>query len=199
MIQFDDSVPGWVRVRFDRPTEKNKLKIALLREGINLFEHIHSCSDRYRVITIESVSDSIFAAGADMNELLDLDSQSALEYSHLGQAFMNLVETCPVEVIGLVCGPCVGGGFDLALSCHRLFGTLCARFAHPGVYLGIVTGFGGTIRLAERVGDGPARQLLLTGQSISGQEAYRMGLVEQLFSSGDAMREALVKEFQFMT
>jgi enoyl-CoA hydratase len=183
---------------FSRPHEKNKLTIPFLREATRLFEDIHSETGQLRVITLESSDETIFAAGADMNELLNLDAVSAEEYSILGQNLMTLVETCPVPVISLVSGPCMGGGFDLAMSCRSIYATPKARFAHPGVYLGIITGFGGTVRLEEKAGTGPARQMILTGASISGEEAHKMGLVDELFPSFQTMSMAVRQTYQIM-
>jgi len=198
MISFTIEEPGLGRLIFSRPREKNKLTIPFLREATRLFEKIHAETGQLRVITLESSDESIFAAGADMNELLELDENSAKEYSLLGQNLMTLVETCPVPVISLVSGPCMGGGFDLAMSCRYIYATARARFAHPGVYLGIITGFGGTVRLEEKIGTGPARQMILTGSSVTGEKAYKMGLVAELFPSFQAMSRAVRQEYEII-
>lgn len=195
MISFERDPDGWGRILFTRPEQKNKFTVSFLKEATGIFQQIHSEKDSFQVISIESKADSIFAAGADMTELLQLNRRSAEEYSLLGQSLMELIEECPVPVIALVCGPCIGGGFDLALSCHSIFGTHRAVFAHPGVFLGLVTGFGGTVRLAEKIGVGPAREALLTGRSIHAEEALQLGLIDRLFHTGSQMREYITETY----
>jgi len=188
MISLTPGSPGWARLILTRSREKNKLTVPFLKRMTSLVEEILASPGTWQLITIESESDSIFAAGADMNELLALSPESAAEYARTGQTLMELIEGSPIPVIAQVCGPCIGGGFDLAMSCHQILATPEAVFAHPGVFLGIVTGFGGTVRLAEKVGQPEARQLMLTGRRIKGKEAFKMGLVHKLYSSGHAMR-----------
>jgi len=188
MIAFEEGAPGWARVILTRSKEKNKFTIPFLERMTALLQEILIEPESWQCITIESESDSIFAAGADMRELLALTPDNAGEYARRGQKLMNLIETSPIPVIALVCGHCMGGGFDLAMSCHQILATPEAVFAHPGVYIGMVTGFGGTIRLAEKIGEPAARQLLLTGRKIKGKEAKALGLVNRLHSSGNAMR-----------
>lgn len=180
------------RLVFCRPEEKNKLSTALLHElATRLDELAESPPDK---LLVHSSAEDCFAAGADMNELLLLDPLSARDYSRLGQGVMSRLERFPVPVVALVSGPCYGGAFDLALSCREIWATEAAVFCHPGAYLGIMTGFGGTVRLPERLPKAAARSMLLTGRVMAAPEAHELGLVNRLGGSlAELLDQALKK------
>ena len=134
-------------------------------------------------LTLTSASADIFAAGADIRELAILDGESAPAYAELGQELMALIAAFPVPVLALVAGPCFGGALDLALACDAIWAAENAVFCHPGIYLGIMTGFGGTVRLPARLPVRLARHMMLTGYRMPAREARRWGLVEKLFAN----------------
>jgi enoyl-CoA hydratase len=173
------------RLVLDAPQEKNKLSIAFLEDAVHQLENLD-----YRGIdqlVLHSSSKDIFAAGANMHELLALNPETAMAYAALGQRLMSLLENAPVPVTALVSGPCFGGGFDLVLACSEIWATPSAVFCHPGVFLGIMTGFGGTIRLPQRIPPHMARWMLLTGYRMKADEAQKLGLVDRMFLDYDKM------------
>jgi enoyl-CoA hydratase len=130
-----------------------------------------------------------FSVGADLNEIRSLTGPAALEFSLLGQSLMNSIAEFPTPVIAAISGHCMGGGFDLALACHRRIATPHAVFGHRGAALGLITGWGGTQRLPLLIGKGQALELLTAAEKIGGQRAFEIGLVELL--AEDPVVEAL--------
>ena len=180
---------SWGRVVLSAPETRNMLSIRFLKSLKSLLVRI--AADQLEILSIESSSDHIFAAGADMNELLDLDPQKALLYAGLGQSVMDLIEHFNAPVFALVSGPCMGGGFDLALACGTVWVAENAVFCNPGAALGLITGFGGTVRLTRRIPPPMARHMLLTGYRLGAREALSLGLASRLFPSRSAMLAGL--------
>jgi len=118
-----------------------------------------------------------FSVGADLNEISSLRAAEALEFAKMGQGLMGLIADFPAPVYAAVSGYCMGGGLDLALACGFRVGALNAIFAHRGAALGLVTGWGGTQRLARVIGRGPAQQLFTSGDKLHAGAALEIGLV----------------------
>ena len=121
-----------------------------------------------------------FSAGADLAEIAALTGPDAYQFSLLGQALMTAIENFPAPVYAAVNGYCMGGGFDLALACHRRFASRDAVFGHRGAALGLITGWGGTQRLPRLIGKGKALELLVAAEKQHAPEALRIGLVDTL-------------------
>jgi len=117
-----------------------------------------------------------FVAGADIKEMMDLDSEKAHEFATLGQGVFNMIEDLPVPVIAAVNGFALGGGTELAMSCDIRIASEAAKFGQPEVSLGVIPGFGGTQRLPRLVGPGKAMELIFTGDIISSKAALEIGL-----------------------
>lgn len=173
----------------DAPLQKNKLSIALLEQLRGALQAARNTRG-LRALALLSAAPDIFAAGADMRELLKLNPTTAVDYAALGQSVMDELAAFPVPSYALVAGPCFGGGFDLAMACQRRWSTSDAVFCHPGAFLGIVTGFGGTVRLPQLLPPRFARQMLLTGQRLKGIDAFRLGFAERCFGDHRAMIHA---------
>lgn len=126
-----------------------------------------------------------FVAGADIAELRSKSATEAYALARKGQDVFRRFETSPKPVIAAVNGFALGGGCELAMSCHVRIASEGAKFGQPEVKLGILPGYGGTQRLTRLVGRGRALQLLLTGEMIDAQEAYRIGLVNKVAGSAE--------------
>ncbi len=146
-------------------------------------------SEHVKVIVITGTG-RFFIAGADIRVLLDLDSSTGREMALTGQKIFHTIETFPKPVIAAINGTCLGGGLELALCCHIRLAAEGFRFGLPEINLGIIPGFGGTQRLSSIIGRSKATELILTGDSISAQEARSLGLVSQVFPPDDLMRHA---------
>jgi enoyl-CoA hydratase len=131
-----------------------------------------------------------FVAGADVFELASQTPVVAKGRARAGQDVFRRFETCPKPVIAVVNGYALGGGCELAMACHIRIASENAKFGQPEAKLGLLPGFGGSQRLARLVGKGRAMQLLMTGEMIDANEAYRIGLVNKVVSSGELMATA---------
>jgi enoyl-CoA hydratase len=131
-----------------------------------------------------------FVAGADIGELANQDPQQGKARSIRGQQVFRHFEAMRKPVVAAVNGFCLGGGCELAMACHIRIASDSARFGQPEVKLGIGPGYGGTVRLPRLVGTGRALELLLTGNVIDAQEAWRIGLVNRVVPGDKLLAEA---------
>lgn len=130
-----------------------------------------------------------FSAGADLNEIATLDGAEAFAFSQAGQMMTDTVDEFPALVIAAVNGYCMGGGMDLALACDHRIASPHAIFGHRGAALGLITGWGGTQRLARRIGAARASEMFVPAEKVDAARALRYGLVDRI--SDDPVAEAL--------
>jgi enoyl-CoA hydratase/carnithine racemase len=133
-----------------------------------------------RGVILTGAGDKAFIAGADISELAHVDAYDAEESSRFGQGVLDLIENLGKPVIAAINGFALGGGCETAMACTMRIAAEHAKFGQPEVKLGLLPGGGGTQRLPRLVGKGRALQLILTGETISAQEAYRIGLVNEV-------------------
>lgn len=131
-----------------------------------------------------------FIAGADIKELNQLSPLEAIDYARTGQHLTIRMENMPKPIIAAVNGWALGGGCEMAMACTMRIASEKAVFGQPEVKLGVIPGFGGTQRLPRLVGTGVALQYLLTGDNISAEEAYRIGLANKVVAPDALMDEA---------
>src|SRR5205085_2434886 len=143
-----------------------------------------------RVAILTGGGEKAFVAGADINELNRNNPVEAKAYTHRGQAVLDLIENLGKPVICCINGFALGGGCELALACSFRLASDNAKLGQPEVKLGIIPGYGGSQRLPRLVGKGPAMQLVLSGEMISAQEAYRIGLVNEVTAPADLISRA---------
>ncbi|TYO66273.1 enoyl-CoA hydratase [Bradyrhizobium hipponense] len=137
-----------------------------------------------RGVILTGAGDKAFIAGADISELAHVDAYDAEESSRFGQRVLDLIENLGKPVIAAINGFALGGGCETAMACTIRIAAEHAKFGQPEVKLGLLPGGGGTQRLPRLVGKGRALQLILTGETISAQEAYRIGLVNEVVPAG---------------
>ncbi|MCB1043874.1 MAG: enoyl-CoA hydratase/isomerase family protein [Acidobacteria bacterium] len=159
----------------------NKLSWDRLHAWHRLWDELERASPQR--VYVYSDRASIFAAGADIRELASFNEEQAAAYSACGQRLMDRIEGYRGQVTALVSGSCYGGALDLVLACHRILATRETLFCHPGVKLGIVTGFGGTVRLPEKVGASAANWMFVSGKPLNATDAWRLGLVAHVFET----------------
>ena len=122
----------------------------------------------------------VFASGADLREIAEIDSKAAADFAERGQRLMRMIADLPIKSVAAVNGICYGGALDLALACRSRIASPRARFSHPGANLGIMTGWGGTQRLPRLVGEAVALEMFFTAKTIDATEALRLGLVDEI-------------------
>ncbi len=165
--------------------------------GRQLLDEIEQTVDRLqneplaKVIVIASAIQNVFIAGVDLKEMAQITNpEEYIGVIRRGQAVFNKIENSEKPVIAAIQGVCVGGGQELVMACHIRIASDRTRFAQPEINLGIIPGFGGSQRLVRIVGPSRAAELILTGDVITPQEAYRIGLVNHVVSDGALLKTA---------
>jgi enoyl-CoA hydratase/carnithine racemase len=180
---------GIARVIINRPKVLNALNTPTWADLRTVFENARD-DDRVRGIILTGAGDKAFIAGADISELAQAGAFQAEESSRFGQAVLELIENLGKPVVAAINGFALGAGCETAMACTIRIAVENAKFGQPEVKLGLLPGGGGTQRLPRLVGKGRALQLILSGEMIDSQEAYRIGLVNEVVSAANLMARA---------
>ncbi len=178
---------AWITV--DRPDKLNALNRRTVEELTEAAARALADGE-IGVLVLTGAGEKAFVAGADIQELAELGSAEAQEFSRFLQQSLDRLEQSPKPVLAAVNGFALGGGCELALACHIRLASTAARFGQPEVNLGLIPGAGGTQRLTRLVGRGRALDLILGGGMIDAAEAHRVGLVEHVYPP-EELREAV--------
>jgi enoyl-CoA hydratase len=176
-------------ITIDRPKVLNALNDETVME-------LHDCVDgiagdgEVRCVILTGEGEKSFVAGADIGELAECDVVSGKATCDKGQDLFFKIENLAQPVIAAVNGFALGGGCEIAMACDIRLASEKAKIGQPEVSLGIIPGYGGTQRLAKIVGPGKARQLIYTGDHIGAEEAYRIGLVDEVYPPEELMPKA---------
>jgi enoyl-CoA hydratase/carnithine racemase len=177
-------------VTLNRPPA-NVLSVEMLAELEESVESINR-NETIKAVVLAGGSTKFFCAGADIKELSKIGSeQEGYKYAEYGQSVLNKIESAPKPYIAAVEGVCMGGGFELALACHMRIAGTEAKFALPEINLGLMPGFGGACRLPECIEKSRALEMMLTGKEVDGEEAQKLGFVNQVVKSGAALEIAI--------
>jgi enoyl-CoA hydratase len=177
------------RVTINRPKVLNALSTPTWADLRTAFENARD-DDTVRGVILTGTGDKAFIAGADIGELAQAGAFQAEESSRFGQGVLELIENLGKPVIAAINGFALGGGCETAMACTIRIAVEHAKFGQPEVKLGLLPGGGGTQRLPRLVGKGRALQLILSGEMIGAQEAYRIGLVNEVVSAANLMARA---------
>jgi enoyl-CoA hydratase/carnithine racemase len=170
----------------------NKQVVSELDEAIDEL----LADDEVKAIVITGGGTNAFVAGADIPEIKALLEKPEGDYAESrafiegGQSVNRKIETAGKPVIAAINGFCLGGGLELAMSCHMRICSDRARLGQPEINLGLIPGWGGTQRLARIIGKAKALEMILTGDMITAQEAYRLNLVNKVVPAGAILKEA---------
>lgn len=181
---------GIARITLNRPKALNALNAELIEELDILFDILGEDGE-LRMALLTGAGDKAFVAGADISELAHMDSFSARTFARAGQSMMAKIAHLPMPVMAVVNGFALGGGCELALACDFIYASENAMFGLPEETLGLIPGFGGTQRLARRVGAAMAMELIFTAKRIGAEEAHRLGLVNRVLPGEKLMEEAM--------
>ena len=186
---------GIAYVTLNRPKVLNALNHATWQDLRTAFEDARD-DITVRGIILTGAGDKAFIAGADISELATVSAVQAEEGSRFGQQVLDLVENLGKPVIAAVNGFALGGGCETAMACTIRIAAEHARFGQPEIALGLLPGGGGTQRLPRLIGKGRALQLILSGGMIDAQEAYRIGLVNEVVPAANLISraEAILKQ-----
>ncbi|MGD8329221.1 MAG: enoyl-CoA hydratase-related protein [Acidobacteriota bacterium] len=173
----------------NRPKALNALTAGATRE-IGAAIDALAADDAVRAVIITGAGDRAFVAGADIGVLNTYNAVQARDAAYLGQSTFDKIEQCPKPVIAAINGFALGGGCELALACHIRLAADTAKIGLPEINLGVIPGHGGTQRLARLVGKGKALELICTGDHVGAEEAWRIGLVNQVVTADELMETA---------
>lgn len=176
-------------VAVDRQEKMNALNTEVIAELGTAFDSLRY-DDEVRGVIVTGAGEKAFVAGADIGELAKMDAMDGVRVSRMGQGVFRAIERFPKPVLAAVGGYALGGGCELALACHMRIASDNARFGLPEVGLGIIPGYGGTVRLARLVGVGRAIEMTLTGEMVGAEAALGMGLVTHVVPREDLLAKA---------
>lgn len=170
---------GLLMIEINRPEQLNALNIQILKELEEIVDKI-SVDKNIKSAFIIGSGGKAFVAGADIKELKGLTGDKARQLSKTGQDLFFKIENCCKPIIAAVNGLALGGGLELAMACHFRIASDNSKFGHPEVNLGLIPGYGGTQRFVRYIGKGKAIEMMMTGDIIDAQEAYRIGLINHI-------------------
>lgn len=173
----------------DRPKSLNALDPATLAELAACLETVRA-DDGVRCLILTGAGERAFVAGADISVMVSMSPLEGKKFAALGLGVARGLEELPIPVIAAVNGFALGGGIELALACDLIVAAHTAKFGQPEINLGVIPGFGGTQRLARRIGLPLARELIYTGDMIDAETAQRYGLVNRVVPAAACLDEA---------
>ncbi len=181
------TLDGLCTITIERPTKLNALNIDTINE-LSEALHLAEADSSIRVVILTGSGDKAFAAGADVSEFASFGKPEGKELSARGQQLLfNYIPSMGTPVIAAINGYALGGGLELAMSCHMRIASHNAVMGLPEVSLGVIPGYGGTQRLPQLVGRGRALEMILAAEKIDAQEALRIGLVNRVVEPKELM------------
>lgn len=186
---------GIARITLNRPEALNALNLDVLEQLSSMLDRIKTDSG-VKAVILTGAGEKAFSAGADIRFLNKATPLEVRDLAQLAVTVTNKIETLGKVVVAAINGFALGGGLELAEACALRVAANHARLGHPEVRIGAVAGFGGTTRLPRLIGKGRAAEMLLTGNTISADEAYRFGLVNRIAEPDQVLSEAetLIRE-----
>lgn len=168
-------------LRINRPEALNAMNIDVVSELSRTID-IVGADESIKVVIITGAGEKSFCAGADISYMVNIDPITAEKYASSAQSVLNKIERLDKPVIGAVNGYALGGGCELAMVCDIRIASSNAKLGQPEVTIGIPPGWGGTQRLMRLVGPAKAKELVFTGRMVSAEEAFQLGLVNNVIS-----------------
>jgi enoyl-CoA hydratase len=190
-LLIETPAPHVTQVTLNRPAARNAFNTRMAEELIAIFEEFRLDPIEPRAVLLTGAGDKAFCAGGDLKERRGMTDDEWRRQHLVFERMARAVAFCPVPVIGAINGAAYGGGCELAGLCDFVYAAEGARFALTEVTLGIIPGAGGTQTLPRAVGLRRAKELILTGQPFSAQEAETWGLVNKVVPLAELMPRAL--------
>lgn len=180
---------GTMIITINRPEKMNALNKDVIEELGKAIDEAKN-NNEVKAVILTGAGEKAFVAGADISEftVLDANGGSALAKKGQDQVF-DKIENCPKPVIAAVNGFSLGGGCELAMSCHFRVASENAKFGQPEVNLGLIPGYGGTQRMTQLIGKGKTMELMMTGDMIGAEDAKALGLVNHVFPLAELLNE----------
>ncbi len=181
---------GIFTITINRPDKLNALNAAVFIDLNNAIDEVYE-NEAIKSVIITGAGPKAFVAGADISEFNQLNKADAMMLSKAGQETFFRIENSPKPIIACVNGFALGGGCELAMSCHFRIASENAKFGQPEVNLGIIPGYGGTQRLVQLIGKGRALELLISAGMIDAATALQYGLVNHVVSPDQLLPKAI--------
>lgn len=181
---------GIYTITINRPDKLNALNQDVLKALDTELDNIYSNPD-IRTVIITGSGGKAFVAGADISEFNQMNAEQSRQMAKRGQDLFFRIERSPKPIVACVNGFALGGGCELAMSCHFRIASPNAIFGQPEVNLGILPGYGGTQRLVQLIGKGRAMELLMSGQNIDANTALQYGLVNYVVPQEELLKKAI--------
>lgn len=185
-VLLDDN-DGIATLTINRPKSLNALNSDTLEDIGNALDEVKANAENIKILVITGSGEKAFVAGADISQMRDMNPIQAANLSKLAHNSFGKIENLPQFTIAAVNGYALGGGLELASSCDMRVVSNKAKFGQPETGLGIVPGFGGTQRLTRLVGRGKAKEMIATASMIDANEAYRVGIAEEIVEPDQLM------------
>lgn len=176
-------------ITINRPDKLNALNKAVMQELNLVIDEVYN-NNEIKSAIITGAGPKAFVAGADISEFLGLSKEEGMTMAKKGQDLFLKIENASKPIVAAVNGFALGGGCELAMSCHFRIASENAKFGQPEVNLGLVPGYGGTQRLTQLIGKGRALELLMSGNLIDAEAALQYGLVNHISSRADLLTAA---------
>lgn len=174
-------------VVFNRSEMRNPLSVEVINRLLEVIIDAKDLDPSRKLIF--TGREGVFAAGANLNEIANVNGENSREFAQLGQTMTNGIAALKCLTIAAIDGHCYGGALDLALACKRRIASPRSTFAHPGAKLGIMTGWGGTQRLPRLIGEGLALEMFFTAEPINASRAFEISLIDDI--DQDPLRAAI--------
>jgi enoyl-CoA hydratase len=184
-----DLQDGTFVITINRPDKLNALNKDVIEDLSKALDEVYNNVD-IKTVIITGAGEKSFVAGADISEFIELNSNGGAALARKGQEMVfNRIENSPKPIIAAVNGFSLGGGCELAMSCHFRTASENAKFGQPEVNLGLIPGYGGTQRLTQLIGKGKAMELCMTSDMVGAEEAKSLGLVNHVFPIAELLNE----------
>ena len=193
-IQLNGSENGVWTLTIQRPEALNALNLQTLSDMADALRQISEMDfEHVKALIITGAGEKAFVAGADIAEMRTMNEDQAMQFAKRGQSIFHELSLLRIPVIAAVNGFALGGGCELALGCDFIIASDNAKFGLPEVSLGLIPGFGGTVKLARAVGLRRARELTMTGEMITAEMALRYGLVNEVVPASELIPTVMKK------
>ena len=180
---------GIATITINRPDKLNALNKTVMDELSAAVDEVYK-NPEIKSAIITGAGPKAFVAGADISEFIGLNKEEGMKLAKKGQDFFFKIENCPKPIIAAVNGFALGGGCELAMSCHFRIAAENAKFGQPEVNLGLIPGYGGTQRLTQLIGKGRSIELLISANMIDANTALQYGLVNHVVAHEELLHKA---------
>ncbi|MHA2395688.1 MAG: enoyl-CoA hydratase/isomerase family protein [Candidatus Thorarchaeota archaeon] len=189
LYEVEDAI---ATITINRQERYNALNIDVKKKLLEMLKRAHE-DPSIRVVILTGMGEKAFISGADVTDFVGRNSKTIREVVDPSREIAQYMVSMEKPVICAVNGYALGGGCELALACDIRYASVNAKLGLPEINLGTLPGNGGTVRLARLVGLGIAKELILTGDLITAEEALRIGLVDKVFSSVDELKAGVLE------